>query len=154
MLEEGFSVAIYVFKPPVGRQPGPAPTSRYRGVYWDGEKQLWRADIEVERRRYRLGRYESEEVAALAYDAAAERLGVPERCNYVRPSMSDSKLRECRRCSGLGLVGGEWKRDNTRGRTYVARIGKWRDCPACAGAGYLTQVFEAVLAQDGAQICD
>jgi len=104
-------------------------------------------DIEVERRRYRLGRYQNEQTAALAYDAAAERLGVSQRANFNTPE-KQSPIRECRKCEGVGLIGGEWKRDNTRGKTYIARIGKWRDCPACDGAGYLTQVFEAVLANE------
>lgn len=57
------------------------PHSIFRGVHWCGEKQRWRAEIEVRGVAYKLGRHATEQEAARAYDAACIRLGVPERCN-------------------------------------------------------------------------
>lgn len=57
-------------------------TSPFRGVHWCADKKRWRAEIEVSSRRRKLGRHATEILAALAYDAAAIRAGVPERCNF------------------------------------------------------------------------
>lgn len=65
-------------RPPVDRYV----TSPYRGVHWCSSKQLWRAEIEVNGTRHRLGRHESMSAAAEAYDAAAVKFCVPERCNF------------------------------------------------------------------------
>jgi hypothetical protein len=46
-------------------------TSGYKGVDWDKENGKWRAEIKVDSRRINLGRYDSAEEAALAYDRAA-----------------------------------------------------------------------------------
>jgi hypothetical protein len=44
-------------------------TSKYKGVCWDRNK--WRAKISYQRKVYNLGRFETEEEAALAYDKKA-----------------------------------------------------------------------------------
>lgn len=45
--------------------------SIYKGVSYDRERSIWVANIGVERRTIFLGRYQAEEDAARAYDAAA-----------------------------------------------------------------------------------
>jgi predicted Zn-ribbon and HTH transcriptional regulator len=49
----------------------PGKTSRYKGVFWDRERSAWQAKIMVNRKALSLGRFASEEDAALAYDLAA-----------------------------------------------------------------------------------
>lgn len=44
-------------------------SSRFRGVYWDAERQRWRAQAFLGRRAYRLGRFVDEVDAARAVDA-------------------------------------------------------------------------------------
>ena len=52
-------------------------TSRYKGVYYDKHRDKWAADIKHNNKKYRLGRYDSENAAALAYnEKAIELLGV------------------------------------------------------------------------------
>ena len=46
-------------------------TSRFKGVSWCAERQLWRACIKVDNRYRQLGRFATEEDAACAYDRAA-----------------------------------------------------------------------------------
>lgn len=54
------------------RKQTKAATSRFKGVSRD--KKTWRAEIELNGRRSRLGWFASEEEAADAYDRAAKRL--------------------------------------------------------------------------------
>lgn len=49
-------------------------TSGYRGVSWDKVHSKWMADIYAKGRRYHLGRFASAELAARAYDEAAQEL--------------------------------------------------------------------------------
>ena len=67
-----------------------AGTSQYKGVCWDKTRSNWRANIVVDRRQITLGRYQTQEDAALAYDVAARelhgdyaRLNFPERIRNV-----------------------------------------------------------------------
>lgn len=46
-------------------------TSHYKGVYYDKVRGQWRAQIRVDGKTKKLGRHETEEAAARAYDAAA-----------------------------------------------------------------------------------
>lgn len=65
-----------------------APTNQtgYKGVHWDASKGKYRAQIMKDKRRYRLGRFDSPEEAAQAYDAAARELfGEYSRLNFPLP---------------------------------------------------------------------
>jgi len=53
------------------RPGGSAHSSRYKGVSWDRSRDLWQAKITVNQHCRNLGRYSSQEAAALAYDEAA-----------------------------------------------------------------------------------
>ncbi len=49
-------------------------SSRYKGVRFEKKSQKWCAEIWKNRKKHWLGRHESEELAALAYNEAAEKL--------------------------------------------------------------------------------
>lgn len=49
-------------------------SSKYKGVYWDKERNSWRAECAVDYIRHRGGRWEKEELAAIAYNEMAKRL--------------------------------------------------------------------------------
>lgn len=51
--------------------PGRGMTSKFRGVYWDQAREMWRARLEHDGKRYHLGRHSSEESAARAYNEKA-----------------------------------------------------------------------------------
>jgi hypothetical protein len=60
------------------KSPNKNALSKYKGVYHDNDKRKrvkrWAADISCNKKRYRLGRFLTEEGAAITYDFAAERL--------------------------------------------------------------------------------
>lgn len=63
-------------------------TSRYRGVYFERDRRLWRASIGIKidgkTKCFNLGRYKTEEEAALAYNTKALQIGFfPEALNAV-----------------------------------------------------------------------
>ena len=57
-------------------------SSRYRGVYWDNNKQLWRAGIGHQGKQHFLGYFKEQNDAAVAYDAAATMFGGPHVLNF------------------------------------------------------------------------
>lgn len=118
-------------------------TSPFRGVWWDRHSGKFRAEIEVRGRRYRLSKWHDDRDAALAYDAAAEALGVPERRNFGAHPVYDelrllrSRMRRCGHCRGAGQIGGEFHPPGVAGsHGRFVRLGRWRQCEKCAGAGY------------------
>jgi len=60
-------------------------SSRYKGVFWDHSRGLWRAGIMFNRKKIYLGRYLREEEAAQAYDnRAVDLFGEFARLNFPR----------------------------------------------------------------------
>lgn len=58
-------------------------TSGYKGVWWQKQAGLWRADIWVDRRKRHIGYFTNPKDAALAYDAEARRaFGEHARVNF------------------------------------------------------------------------
>lgn len=58
-------------------------TSKYKGVSWDSQRELWRADIRHNYKRIPLGRFVTEKDAAMAYDQKAlELFGEYARLNF------------------------------------------------------------------------
>lgn len=49
-------------------------SSAYKGVCWDKNRRKWMASIKVMRKRIFIGRFQSEEQAAVAYNNAASRI--------------------------------------------------------------------------------
>lgn len=122
----------------------PQTTSIYRGVHWDRSKGKYRAEIEVGTRRFKLGWWRDDRDAALAYDIACERLGVPDRRNfgahpvYDELSLLRSRMSVCPTCRGACQIGGEFHPPGVAGsHGRFVRLGRWRECESCAGAGYL-----------------
>lgn len=74
--------AVTVSQNQANQIPRPG-TSKYKGVSWDASRGLWRADIRHNYKRIPLGRFESEEDAARAYDQKAlELFGEHARLNF------------------------------------------------------------------------
>lgn len=58
-------------------------TSQYKGVYWNKEKNKWKAHIKINGKPKYLGYFTSEEDAARAYDRAAiEHFGIYAKLNF------------------------------------------------------------------------
>ena len=66
------------------RRPSVKHSSKYRGVYWCKDKRKWIAEIKVYKKQIRLGRFEIEKDAAIAYDEAARKYyGTLARTNFA-----------------------------------------------------------------------
>lgn len=46
-------------------------TSKYKGVWWNKERGKWQTDIKLDKKKRYVGRFEDENEAGLAYNAAA-----------------------------------------------------------------------------------
>lgn len=65
--------------------------SGYRGVSWDSSKGAWQAGIKIDNRMFNLGRYQTAEEAALAYNRRALAVRGPEaRLNVLPPTLTDA----------------------------------------------------------------
>lgn len=81
-------------------------TSRYKGVVWDTSRLRWLARIYPQGKQIKLGRFVSEEDAALAYDDAARRyFGDYAALNFPRPGEQSAHGRVAPVARGLPLVG-------------------------------------------------
>ena len=56
------------------RRPCKNSSSKYRGVCWHKKNKKWTAHIKIDKKTIYLGIFESEEDAAMAYDAKAKEL--------------------------------------------------------------------------------
>ena len=65
-------------------------SSQYRGVYWTKDKKIWTAEIEVNKKHLRLGYFEDEKEAAIAYDKAAYEYYGPLAQTNFEPSAQKS----------------------------------------------------------------
>ena len=76
------------------RRPSVKHSSKYRGVYWCKDKRKWIAEIKVYKKQIRLGRFEVEKDAAMAYDEAARKYyGSLARTNFATNEiMEESSL--------------------------------------------------------------
>lgn len=64
----------------------PKGSSGYRGVFWQCDRDKWRAEISKDRKKHFLGDYDDPAEAARAYDAAAIELhGEFARPNFAAP---------------------------------------------------------------------
>jgi hypothetical protein len=122
----------------------PERTSIYRGVWWDPRKKRFRAEIEVGGQRHKLGWWHDDRDAARAYDLACEQFDVPERRNFGAHKLYDdltllrARMKLCRVCKGVGMIGGEFNLKNgPGGHSRFIKLGQWRECENCRGAGYL-----------------
>jgi hypothetical protein len=77
----------------------PYGKSKYKGVYWCKEAKKWRAKILVNGKHIRLGRYEIEEEAGLAFFLAEElrEAGLPIIRKEIKKSLTKENMARFRR---------------------------------------------------------
>jgi hypothetical protein len=71
----------------LGLDPDAGQSAGFRGVSWDKKSSEWETQIQVDGTKKLLGRFEAtargEVDAALAYDAAVQAVGQPEKANFA-----------------------------------------------------------------------
>lgn len=92
---------------------GRGGSSEFKGVSWNPEKKRWAAQITVDGQHRVIGRYLTEEQAALAYNlAACEAWGEHARLNDIDP--------------GVVLPPPRQYSSQYRGVSFIAKYGRWR----------------------------
>lgn len=117
-------------------------TSGYKGVSWNREKGLWDADIQLDNKQKFLGRYDTPEEAALAYDYHARRmfgefavLNFPDRDEAPRQVRRNSR-RGNAPYKGVSLVKASGKYSSRcRVREFAKFLGLF-DSPEAAADAY------------------
>lgn len=75
------------------RSPRKGATSNYKGVSWDRHRSKWAVYIKYGGRVKNLGRFDSEEKAAMAYNEAAKaHFGEYAFLNEIHPAISDEAV--------------------------------------------------------------
>lgn len=57
-------------------------TSKYTGVHWDKQSQMWKTEIMVNYQKHRLGFFDCEIDAAKAYDLFVKKNGIKRKTNF------------------------------------------------------------------------
>lgn len=76
--EEAYSAYLDVLQNPANKEKYmPIRTSKFKGVYFDKQTQNYRAEITINKKRYRIGRYPTQETAAFAIKQYCSRKALP-----------------------------------------------------------------------------
>lgn len=121
-------------------------SSKYKGVFWIEEKQLWRSSIKLDGKSTNLGYFQIEEDAAIAYNFYATKLfGSFARLNDVRMKDNWWELRVFTRENSTGYRG-----------VTEQRAGKWQARITVSdrrlSLGYFDSAIEAALAYNVAAL--
>lgn len=74
------------------KRGGQSYSSRYRGVSWNAQKQIWKAALQVQKEKIYLGRFEYEEDAAVAYNKKVLELKGPTApMNDIIPTLTKTR---------------------------------------------------------------
>lgn len=77
-------------------------SSRFKGVHWEKQKKKWCARICINGKSNHLGRYDDEELAAMAYDSVARKVfGEFAYLNFSRPPLFSPRKEPNEGISGL-----------------------------------------------------